>query len=118
MKMKGMTMKMKRNTKAAVSNRVSSRSAVINSGTLRSLARRSNECNLQKLEQLGILDSFVKDNNGIWDHQKWISLCELIENHDLGPVDFDKVGLILEEKKSRHFSSKVLSTPEYANLTA
>ena len=92
---------------------------VTNSGTLRSLIRRNNEDNLQKLEQLGILDKFVKENNGSRDHQKWMELCELIENQDLDPMDFDKVGLILEEKKAMHsFSHQVNFTQtEYANLT-
>ena len=114
MKRKEMTMKMKWNTKVAVGNK----SVVMNSGTLRSLVRHSNEGNLQKLEQLGILENFVKENGGIWDHQKWISLCELIETQDIGPVDFDKVGLILEEKKSRLFSSNGFCKTECANLTA
>ena len=61
-------MKMKRSTKSVGTNKM----VVMNSGSLRSLIRRSNEGNLQKLEQLGILDRFVKENNGNWDHQKWI----------------------------------------------
>ena len=99
MKKKEMAGKMKRDGRVGAAKNL----IVTNSGTLRSLIRRNNECNLQKLEQLGILDKFVKENNGSWDHQKWMELCGLIEKQELGPIDFDKVGLILEEKKAKHF---------------
>ncbi len=98
MKRKETTGKMKMDNRVGTAKNL----IVTNSGTLRSLIRRNNENNLQKLEQLGILDKFVKENNGNWDHQKWMELCELIENQDLGPIDFDKVGLILEDKKTKH----------------
>ncbi len=93
---------------------------VTNSATLRALIARNNEDNLQKLEKLGILDRFVEENNGNWDHQTWINLCELIEKHDLGPIDFDKVGLILEEKKAKHFFLHQMTCIQtgYANLNA
>ena len=107
-------MKMKRNTKAAGSTKL----VVTNSGPLRSLIRRNNDGNLQKLGQLGILDKFVQENNGTWDHQKWIDLCVLIEKLDIGPVDFDKVGLMLEEKKARHlfFHQIACAQTEHADL--
>lgn len=107
-------MKMKRSTKSGGTNKM----VVMNSGTLRSLIRRSNEGNLQKLEQLGILDRFVRENNGMWDHQRWVELCLLIEKQELGPIDFDKVGLILEEKKSRYFSANDMCVQDYVNSIA
>lgn len=107
-------MKMKRSAKAACPNRI----VTMNSGTLRALIRRNNGDNLRKLEQLGILDRFVKENNGMWDHQKWIDLCALIDRQELGPVDFDKVGLILEEKKSRYFSANDMCVQEFVNSIA
>ena len=93
MKIKAMTMK--RNSKVSGASKldskvgVASKLLVTNSATLRALIGRNNDDNLQKLEKLGILDRFVEENNGNWDHQKWINLCELIEKHDLGPIDFD-----------------------------
>ena len=110
-----MAMKMKRNTKAAGTTKM----VVTNSGTLRSLIRRSSEGNLQELEQLGILDKFVQENNATWDHQKWIDLCVLIKNLDIGPVDFDNVGLMLEEKKNRHlfFHQIACAQTEHADFT-
>ncbi len=115
MKKKEMAGKMKRNSRVSIAKNL----IVTNSGTLRSLIRRNNEDNLQKLEQLDILDKFVKENNGNWDHQKWMELCELIEKQDLGSIDFDKVGLLLEEKKSKHsFPHQMNFTQtEYANTT-
>ncbi|MCX6986215.1 MAG: hypothetical protein NT118_15920 [Lentisphaerae bacterium] len=115
MKEKETSGKMKRNSRVSATKNL----IVTNSGTLRSLIRRNNEGNLQQLEQLGILDKFVQENNGSWDHQKWMELCGLIEKQDLGPIDFDKVGLILEEKKAKHsFPHQMnFAQTEYANPT-
>jgi len=78
-----------------------------------------NEGNIRKLEQLGILDKFVKENNGSWDHHTWVDLCELIEKQNLGPIDFERVGLIIEEKKAKLFFSRQMTCtqPEHASFT-
>jgi len=92
---------------------------VMNSASMRSLIMRRNERNIRKLEQLGILDKFVKENNGTWDHHTWVDLCELIEKQNLGPIDFERVGLIIEGKKAELLFSRQMTCeqPEHANFT-
>lgn len=55
--------------------------------------------NLQKILRSGILENFIRRENGSWDHHGWINLCEEISLNDVNPVDFDQVGMILETVK-------------------
>ena len=54
--------------------------------------------NLRKLKKSSICATFVKKNNGVWNHQQWEELCAKIATK-YAPIDFDQVGLFLEEKK-------------------
>ncbi|MFZ2656666.1 MAG: hypothetical protein WAX69_17160 [Victivallales bacterium] len=60
----------------------------------------SKEENLSRLSRTSILKDFVKENNGDWDHQKWLELCNSISKSGFIPVDFDQVGLLLEQEKA------------------
>lgn len=62
--------------------------------------------NLQRLAKSGILLNFVKENNGTWDHQKWLELCDKISTSGYTPVDFDQVGLMLELQKRAYSTEK------------
>ena len=62
--------------------------------------------NLERLKHAGMLKGFVRKNNGSWDHEKWIVLCEDISLNEYEPIDFDKIGILLEEEKSRFFNSR------------
>lgn len=59
----------------------------------------SKEANLKKLAKTDILNNFIKKNKGCWNHQMWMDLCKNIEKQGLTPIDFDQVGLMLEDKK-------------------
>ena len=60
------------------------------------------EQNIRNLIQSGMLVNFVRGKNGSWEHDDWISLCDEISRSDFYPVDFDKVGLFLENEKAVH----------------
>ena len=64
----------------------------------------SKESNLRKLANSGKLESFVKKNKGCWDHQAWLVFCAEITEGGYEPIDFDQVGLILENHKANFFS--------------
>lgn len=66
----------------------------------------SKEINLKKLAQSNILKNFVSENGGFWDHQKWLELCDEISMNGYSPVDFDQVGLMLEQEKTAYFNQK------------
>lgn len=66
----------------------------------------SSEGNLRKLVRSGMLAEFVKTKNGHWNHQEWLKLCRDITEKGYTPVDFDQIGLVLEQEKSRYSSHK------------
>ncbi len=57
------------------------------------------ENNLKKLAKSGKLEKFVKAKKANWDHQSWLVLCSEIVEEGYEPIDFDQVGLILENCK-------------------
>jgi hypothetical protein len=57
--------------------------------------------NLTKLKKTSILMNFVKKNNGAWEHDQWEDLCQTITSKGYNPIDFDLVGIALEEKKTK-----------------
>lgn len=63
------------------------------------------EANLKKLARTVILTNFVKKNNGTWNHKKWEELCASIAKK-YSPIDFDQVGLLLEQKKVAYLAKK------------
>ncbi len=60
----------------------------------------SKEKNLERLFSTSILTSFVNENNGTWDHQKWLELCDKVTKEGYEPIDFDQMGLMLERLKA------------------
>ncbi len=58
------------------------------------------EVNLSRLSKSPILLNFIHDNSGEWDHMAWLGLCDKIEKAGFAPIDFDKVGLMLEDLKA------------------
>ena len=64
----------------------------------------SKEENLRKLKKAGKIESFVKKNKGCWNHQSWLVFCAEITEGGYEPIDFDQVGLILEDHKANFFS--------------
>jgi hypothetical protein len=67
--------------------------------------------NLRKLKKSSICATFVKKNNGEWNHQQWEELCAKIEAK-YAPIDFDQVGLFLEEKKEAFLNPPAKKTPK------
>jgi len=61
----------------------------------------SAEENLKRLASTSILENFVRDNGCAWDHQKWLTLCDDVSRFGYSPIDFDKVGVMLEDIKAR-----------------
>ncbi|MDC7224089.1 MAG: hypothetical protein PQJ60_10135, partial [Spirochaetales bacterium] len=61
--------------------------------------------NLSKLKKTSLLMNFVKKNNGTWEHPQWQELCDTIRSKGYNPIDFDQVGVLLEEKKAKFHNS-------------
>ena len=56
--------------------------------------------NLKKFARTAVLTNFIKKTNAKWDHDEWIELCDKI-SAKYAPIDFDQVGLILEERRRK-----------------
>lgn len=85
------------------------RKSVMKAGRVssRAQATRNEDENLQKLSRSNILMSFIKKNRGIWDHETWLELCQRLREKGYEPIDYNKVGLCLEEKKSAYLNSMI-----------
>ena len=64
------------------------------------------EINLKKLKKTVIPINFVKKYNGSWNHEQWLEFCQSLEEKGYTPIDFDQVGLILEEKKASYLAKQ------------
>ncbi len=62
--------------------------------------------NLQKLAKSRLPMMFVKAHNGEWNHQDWLDFLADIKARGYEPVDEDRVGLILEDKKAKFLADK------------
>ncbi len=69
------------------------------------MAISKKDASLAKFAKTTTLTNFVKKNQGSWDHIMWEELCTKI-GKKYAPIDFDKVGVLLEEKKAKYLASK------------
>jgi hypothetical protein len=56
--------------------------------------------NLERLINSDIIVGFIKKNHGVWDHQTWLNLCENLKDNGYTPINYDKVGELLEAEKA------------------
>ena len=64
------------------------------------------EKNLKKLSRTSIPMNFVKKTEGIWDHEQWEEFCATLETKKYTPIDFAKVGELLEAKREAYLAKK------------
>jgi len=72
--------------------------------------------NLNRLKQSDIIRNFIIFNKAAWDHSKWLELCSFIENNGFAPIDYDQVGLFLEEEKIKYLSNTAKETPQIEDV--
>ena len=62
------------------------------------------EENIKRFAKTALATNFVKAHNGSWNHTDWLNFLRDIEAKGYFPIDTDRVGLILEDKKKVFFS--------------
>ena len=62
------------------------------------------EENIKRFAKTALATNFVKAHNGSWNHADWLNFLREIEEKGYFPIDTDRVGLILEDKKKAFFS--------------
>ena len=74
--------------------------------TAKSAPVKSNdpEENIKRFAKTALAMNFVKAHNGSWNHADWLNFLREIEEKGYFPIDTDRVGLILEDKKKAFFA--------------
>ncbi len=62
------------------------------------------EENIKRFAKTAIATNFVKVHNGSWNHTDWLNFLRELEEKGYFPIDTDRVGLILEDKKKAFFA--------------
>ena len=62
------------------------------------------EENIKRFAKTSLATNFVKAHNGSWNHADWLNFLRELEEKGYFPIDTDRVGLILEDKKVIFFS--------------
>ena len=62
------------------------------------------EENIKRFAKTSLATNFVKAHNGSWNHTDWLNFLRDIEERGYFPIDTDRVGLILEDKKKAFFA--------------
>lgn len=57
------------------------------------------EENIKRFAKTPLAMNFVKAHNGAWNHTDWLNFLRDLEEKGYFPIDTDRVGLILEDKK-------------------
>ena len=55
--------------------------------------------NLKRLRRSSIPMRFIKEMKAIWTHTDWDIFCIKLDEQGFTPIDFDQVGLLLEDIK-------------------
>ena len=64
------------------------------------------EENIKRFAKTPLAMNFVKAHNGSWNHTDWLNFLREIEEKGYFPIDTDRVGLILEDKKKAFNAGK------------
>ena len=59
-----------------------------------------------KLAASGLVQKFVRDKSGAWNHQDWLGFLSALRGAGYRLVPDNQVGLLLEEEKSRFWAAR------------
>jgi len=68
------------------------------------VASNDPEENIKRFAKTALAMNFVKAHNGAWNHEDWLGFISDVKAKGYYPIDWDRVGLILEDKKKAFFS--------------
>lgn len=86
--------------------KAASKAAAKATKTVKSAPVKSNdpEENIKRFAKTPLAMNFVKAHNGSWNHTDWLNFLREVEEKGYFPIDTDRVGLILEDKKKAFFA--------------
>ena len=68
------------------------------------VASNDPEENIKRFAKTALATNFVKAHNGSWNHEDWLAFISDVKAKGYYPIDWDRVGLILEDKKKAFFA--------------
>ncbi len=95
-----------KNKKQQIAWTTNTKEDLIMAVTKEETARKKEDANLKKLTKSPIAMNFVKKQKGEWNHQDWLNFLEYLKEKGYTPIDADRVGLLLEEKKAQYLAAK------------
>jgi hypothetical protein len=94
----------KKSTRAASAKIVKPAAKSAAKAAVKPVASNDPEENIKRFAKTALAMNFVKAHNGAWNHEDWLSFINDVKAKGYYPIDWDRVGLILEDKKKAFFA--------------
>ena len=94
----------KKSTRAASAKTVKPAAKSAAKAAAKPVASNDPEENIKRFAKTSLAMNFVKAHNGSWNHADWLNFLRELEEKGYFPIDWDRVGLILEDKKKAFFA--------------
>ena len=94
----------KKSTRAASAKTVKTAAKPAAKVAAKPVASNDPEENIKRFAKTALAMNFVKAHNGAWNHEDWLAFISDVKAKGYYPIDWDRVGLILEDKKKAFFA--------------
>ena len=94
----------KKSTRAASAKIVKPAAKSAAKAAAKPVASNDPEENIKRFAKTSLAMNFVKAHNGAWNHEDWLAFISDVKAKGYFPIDWDRVGLILEDKKKDFFA--------------
>ena len=94
----------KKSTRAASAKTVKPAAKSAAKAAAKPVASNDPEENIKRFAKTSLAMNFVKAHNGSWNHEDWLGFISDVKAKGYFPIDWDRVGLILEDKKKAFFA--------------
>ena len=95
----------KKSTRAASAKTAKTAAKPAAKAAAKPVASNDPEENIKRFAKTSLAANFVKAHNGAWNHEDWLAFISDVKAKGYFPIDWDRVGLILEDKK-KAFNAK------------
>ena len=89
----------KKSTRAASAKTAKTAAKPAAKAAAKPVASNDPEENIKRFAKTALAANFVKAHNGSWNHEDWLAFISDVKAKGYYPIDWDRVGLILEDKK-------------------
>ena len=94
----------KKSTRAASAKTAKTAAKPAAKAAAKPVASNDPEENIKRFAKTSLAANFVKAHNGAWNHEDWLAFISDVKAKGYYPIDWDRVGLILEDKKKAFFA--------------